>query len=78
MQAGQAVVGSHGGHAILGLHSVPEPVVGMRRGVVIAEGDQGPEFMRHLLLAGALLTRLAFDVYAVPKQRAHRIGEVRL
>jgi hypothetical protein len=34
--------------------------------------------MRHLLLAGALLTRLAFDVYAVLKQRAHRIGEVRL
>jgi hypothetical protein len=35
--------------------------------------DQGPEFMRHLILAGRLFDRLIFQVYGVPKQRAHRI-----
>ena len=34
---------------------------------------QGPEFMRHLILAGRLFDRLIFQVYGVPKQRAHRI-----
>jgi hypothetical protein len=41
-----------------------------------AQGGEGREFMRHLMLASRLSERLIFEIYEVPKRRSHRIGGV--